>query len=36
MNNYDIIVVGAGPSAAFFAYEVIQLNKNKRIKKFRK
>jgi len=31
MNNYDIIVVGAGPSAAFLAYEVIQLNKSKKV-----
>ena len=31
MNKYDIIVVGAGPSAAFLAYEAIQLNKNKKI-----
>ena len=31
MNKYDIIVVGAGPSAAVLAYEAIQLNKNKKI-----
>lgn len=31
MPHYDIIVVGAGPSAAFLAYEAIQLNKNKKI-----
>lgn len=29
--KYDIIVVGAGPSAAFLAYEAVQLNKNKKI-----
>ena len=31
MQRYDIIVVGAGPSAAFLAYEVIQLDKNKKV-----
>ncbi len=31
MKKYDIIVVGAGPSAAFLAYEAIQLNKSKKI-----
>ena len=31
MKNYDIIVVGAGPSAAFLAYEAIQLDKSKKI-----
>jgi len=31
MKHYDIIVVGAGPSAAFLAYEVIQLGKNKKV-----
>lgn len=31
MQHYDILVVGAGPSAAFLAYEVIQLNKNKKV-----
>lgn len=31
MNKYDIVVIGAGPSAAFLAYEAIQLNKNKKI-----
>ena len=31
MNHYDIIVVGAGPSAAFLAYEVIQLDKTKKV-----
>ena len=29
--NYDIIVVGMGPSSAFFAYEAIKLNLNKKI-----
>ena len=27
--DYDLIVVGAGPSAAFLAYELIKLNKHK-------
>ena len=31
MNKYDIIVVGMGPSSVFFAYEMIKLNKNKKI-----
>ena len=31
MKHYDVIVVGAGPSAAFLAYELIQLDKNKRV-----
>ena len=31
MQHYDIIVVGAGPSAAFLAYEVIQLDKRKKV-----
>ncbi len=31
MENYDIVVVGAGPSAAFLAYEVIQLDKTKKV-----
>ena len=31
MKNYDIIVIGAGPSAAFLAYEVIQLDKTKKV-----
>ena len=31
MQQYDIIVVGAGPSAAFLAYEVIQLDKSKKV-----
>lgn len=29
--DYDIIVVGMGPSSVFFAYEYLQLNKNKKI-----
>ena len=29
--DYDVIVVGMGPGAIFLAYEMIQLNKNKRI-----
>ena len=29
--NYDIIVVGMGPSSAFFAYEYTKLNPNKKI-----
>lgn len=31
MEKYDAIVVGMGPSSIFFAYEMIKLNKNKRI-----
>ena len=30
-NKYDIIVVGAGPSGVFCAYELIQKNKNQKI-----
>ena len=29
--EYDVIVVGMGPGAIFLAYEMIQLNKNKRV-----
>lgn len=29
--TYDVIVVGMGPGAIFFAYEMIKLNKNKKI-----
>ena len=31
MKNYDLIVVGAGPSSIFLAYEMIQLNPSKKI-----
>ena len=31
MRKYDVIVVGMGPSSIFFAYEMIKLNKNKKI-----
>ena len=31
MNKYDVIVVGMGPSSAFFAYEMIKLDKSKKI-----
>ena len=31
MKNYDIIVVGAGPSGVFLAYEMLQLDKNKKV-----
>ena len=31
MKHYDVIVVGAGPSAAFLAYEMIQLDKTKKV-----
>lgn len=30
-NNYDVIVVGAGPSGAFLAYEMLQLDKTKKV-----
>ena len=30
-NRYDVIVVGAGPSGAFLAYEMIKLDKSKKI-----
>ena len=30
-NKYDVIVVGAGPSGAFLAYEMIQLDKTKKV-----
>ena len=30
-SNYDVIVVGMGPGAIFFAYEMIKLDKNKKI-----
>jgi choline dehydrogenase-like flavoprotein len=29
--DYDLIVVGMGPSAAFLAYELIQLKTNKKV-----
>ena len=31
MKNYDIIVVGAGPSGVFLAYEMLQLDKKKKV-----
>ena len=32
MNNYyDVIVVGAGPSAVFLAYELVAMNSNKKV-----
>lgn len=31
MNHYDVIVVGAGPSSAFLAYEMLQLDKTKKV-----
>ncbi|MBR2248395.1 MAG: FAD-binding protein [Bacilli bacterium] len=31
MNKYDVIVVGMGPSSAFFAYEMIKLDKSKKV-----
>ena len=31
MNNYDLIVVGMGPSSVFLAYELIKLGKNKNV-----
>jgi len=30
-NNYDLIVVGMGPSSVFLAYELIKLGKNKNV-----
>lgn len=30
-NKYDVIVVGAGPSGAFLAYEMLQLDKTKKV-----
>ncbi len=29
--KYDLIIVGAGPSSAFMAYELVQLNKSKNV-----
>ena len=31
MEKYDVIVVGMGPGAIFFAYEMVKLNKNKKV-----
>ena len=31
MKNYDVIVVGAGPSGVFLAYEMLQLDKTKKV-----
>ena len=31
MKNYDVIVVGAGPSGIFLAYEMLQLDKTKKV-----
>ena len=31
MKNYDIIVVGAGPSAVFLAYEMVAQKSDKKI-----
>lgn len=30
-DKYDLIIVGMGPSSIFCAYEMIQLNKDKKI-----
>ena len=30
-NKYDLIIVGAGPSGIFLAYELVKLNSNKKI-----
>ena len=30
-NNYDLIIVGMGPSSVFCAYELIKLNSKKKI-----
>ena len=29
--KYDIIAIGMGPGAIFMAYEMVKLNKNKKI-----
>lgn len=34
MNNYDVIIVGAGPGGVFSAYQFLQLNKNLKIAVF--
>lgn len=31
MKKYDVIVIGAGPSSAFLAYELVELGKNKNV-----
>jgi hypothetical protein len=31
MQKYDIIVIGMGPSSIFLAYEMVKLNKNKKV-----
>ena len=31
INNYDVIIVGAGPSGIFCAYKLISKNKNLKI-----
>ena len=30
-SKYDVIVVGAGPAGAFFAYEMVKLHPEKKI-----
>ena len=30
MKNYDVIIIGAGPSGIFCAYELIHANKDRR------
>lgn len=30
-NKYDIVIIGAGPSGVFLAYELIKLNANKKV-----
>ena len=31
MNKYDLIIIGAGPSGIFMAYELIKLGNKKKV-----